>query len=81
MIKSGHECRITKREIREFEAAIAALLKQGLDQDTDDALFRRCQVEAMRSQLADLADEVEAYEIRVGRSDQMHRPPPAKAVS
>ena len=62
MITNERQYRITKNEIRKFEVAIAALLEQGVEQDTDDGLFRRLQVEAMRSQLADLRDEVEEFE-------------------
>ena len=62
MITNERQYRITKNEIQKFEEAVAALLEQGIDQDTDDGLFRRLQVEAMQSQLVDLRGEVNEYE-------------------
>lgn len=62
MITNERQYRITKSEIRKFEAAVAALDEHGGDRDTDDGLFRRVQVDAMRSQLADLRADVEEYD-------------------
>jgi HTH-type transcriptional regulator / antitoxin HigA len=64
MIANERQCRLTKGEIRKFQEAIAALVAQGIDGETDDALFRRLQVDAMRSQVADLEAELAEYEAR-----------------
>jgi hypothetical protein len=58
MIANERQYRITRSEIRKFQEAIAALVAQGTDQETDDALYRRLQVDAMRSQVADLEAEI-----------------------
>jgi hypothetical protein len=62
MIANERQYRITKRELRNFEGAVAALLAKGEDTPPDDALFRQLQLDAMRSQIADLRAEVGEYE-------------------
>ncbi|MDQ3466892.1 MAG: helix-turn-helix domain-containing protein [Chloroflexota bacterium] len=62
MITNERQYRITKREAYAFAKAITALLQQERDATPDDALFREGQIAAMRSQLADLQDEISAFE-------------------
>ncbi|MDQ3779188.1 MAG: helix-turn-helix transcriptional regulator [Chloroflexota bacterium] len=62
MITNERQYRITKREAYAFAKAITALLQQETDATPDDALFWEGQIAAMRSQLADLQDEISAYE-------------------
>ena len=68
MIANERQYEVTEREMRKFEEAIATLIEQGVDQDTDDGLFRRIQVDAMRSQIADLRAELLAYEAQTARA-------------
>jgi hypothetical protein len=68
MITNERQYEVTKREMRKFEEAIATLIERGVEQDTDDALFRRLQVDAMRSQVADLRAELHAYEAQTART-------------
>ena len=68
MITNMLQYRITTKEIRRFEEAIAAVREQGLDPATDDGLFRKIQVDAMQSQLADLRHEIKEYDaLRLGQ--------------
>lgn len=62
MITNERQYRITKNEIRKFEQALAALMEQGIDQDTNEALARSIQVDAMRSQLADLRADIADFD-------------------
>lgn len=62
MIANERQSRITKRELRNFEGAVATLLAEGNDAIPDDALFRQMQLDAMRSQIDDLRAEVREYE-------------------
>jgi transcriptional regulator with XRE-family HTH domain len=62
MITNEQQYKITKSEAGKFEAAIAALLAQEPAAESDDDLFRRLQVDAMQSQLADLRTELAEYE-------------------
>ena len=68
LITNEPQYQITKLELHKFEEAIATLIEHGVDQDTDDALFRRLQVDAMRSQVADLRAELLAYEAQTARA-------------
>lgn len=62
MITNERQERITKSEIRKFEAALAALNARELEADSNDEEFRLIQIDALSSQLNDLRGDVAAYE-------------------
>lgn len=68
MITNERQYRISKREANTVQQAIATLLREVEDATPNDALFREGHVAAMRSQLADLQDEIDTYEtLKSGR--------------
>jgi ribosome-binding protein aMBF1 (putative translation factor) len=69
MITNERQYKITMTEIRNFENAINELSAATCDEHASDALAREIQLDAMRSQLADLRSDVSEYDdLRSGRT-------------
>lgn len=69
MITNERQYKITMKEIRGFERAINAMSAAPDDVAASDALGREIQLDAMRSQLADLRAEITEYDdLRSGRT-------------
>lgn len=64
MSLTEQQYRTTRRELYKFERAMSSLLEQQHEEGSDDALFCQLQIDAMRSQIADLRAEVTDYEAR-----------------
>jgi ribosome-binding protein aMBF1 (putative translation factor) len=68
MIKNERQYKITKSQIKKFDAALGALVAR--DDADAGARLRKLEEDALRSQLDELRDEVEAYEqLRSGRRE------------
>jgi len=62
MIKNERQYKITKAQAEKFEQAIARLARTSQPDNDGNQLLRDIEEEALRSQLADLREELEEYE-------------------
>ncbi len=68
MIKNEQQYRVTSAQIAKFERAVEQLAHYPSPADPTDPLLRRIQLDALRSQLADLRAERDEYDaLRSGR--------------
>jgi len=68
MMKNERQYRITKAQVEKFERALAQMRENPSDQASVDPVLQEAMTDALRSQLADLRQEIEEYEaLRSGR--------------
>jgi hypothetical protein len=69
MIKNERQFRITKAQADNFRRAIAAIETRA-ESDKRDPILRKAELDALRSQLSDLEEEITEYEqLRSGQAD------------
>lgn len=62
MIKNERQYQVTKKQIRNFEEALARVRSQQFEEGTDDYLFQQIDIGGLTSQLEDLRAEALDYE-------------------
>lgn len=66
MIENELQYRVTKDQLDKFETSLTRMLSSEND-GSDDDLFSQAMIDAMRSQMSDLKDEISEYEARRDR--------------
>lgn len=67
IIKNERQYRITKAQAQKFEQAIAELVAVAQDKKQENPILFETQVSALKSQLADLQEELNEYEALTNR--------------
>jgi len=65
MIKNEHQYKITKVQLSKFEEALIEMIKVKNTANQEDLLLRQVQVEALQSQVDELKEEIQDYELLI----------------